>query len=265
MSHIVLKPAKRIPLNFDIIDTNDEIKVPQLTIDFKNEYYKSEKLSDDFGFDLRIGYSNELISAFDYNYNSTKYIIPEVNPIQIFYSNGIMSLNKLEYYKEELFKHSQEVRKLGKENKYIHNSHFAFFFQFATNVIINFQASLECFLNYSIPKEHKFTSVNEKLIRNPSIHDKLENLEKIKDKKFSIEYPNEYCAIKTLISFRNNLIHLKPYQDSASKYRNLFRESLDIDYNLIAHSLEKYLNFFNSGLIENCKCGKDYNLEIVYK
>lgn len=82
-----------------------------------------------------------------------KLILPEVDPITIFFSNDVMSYGQLQHYK---FKLLEESSKTGEARKNLDLNLSGDFFQPAINCIINLQASLESFANRIIPEDYLF-------------------------------------------------------------------------------------------------------------
>lgn len=264
MSHIRLKPTKRIQTGLDLVEEIKKVEIPQSSKDFAEEYSKSKKLSDEYNMDLMIISGREVIYGFDYLYNDNKILIPEINPVLIFFSNAIMSYSKLEIFKKKLLDNSPLVMKL--DNK-LDPEIFGNYFQLAANSIINLQAAIENFINNLLPDDFIFESNNNKIIKRPNIHDKIDfGIVKLKEKNFLNHNKEEYLIIKELIDLRNDIIHLKPIKEHTNtKYKRLFRRVIDFDFNKGNLAVKNFINFYEPDLIEECKCGKDYYYDLIYK
>jgi hypothetical protein len=262
--HTVLKATKRYTTKSNLAKVSSEVELPESSKQFLNEYLNTDKLSDELGKDLALVFDNDLIFGFDYLHEGKKLLIPEINPILIFYSNALMSLKSLYNYKSELLKKSQDVRKI---NGSVDFKIFGNFFQFAVNTIINLQASFESFLNFVIDDDYVYISNNNREIRRPNIHDKIDiAVVDIKGKSFELEFEESYLLIKELIELRNDIIHLKPIAEQTNtKYKKLFRRIIDFEYQKAAHAVADYLNYYEPNLVEKCPCGKDYHLKIIKK
>lgn len=256
MVHISYKPTKRFETNFDAAEVTKDIEIPLNSKEFIKEYSESDKLSDEYGKDLFLIFDKEIVYAFDYLYDSKKIVIPEINPVLIFYSNAILCHASLFHFKSELLKKSPEITKIQGR---IHPADFADFAKLAVNCIVNLQGAIESFLNYSIPENHKFISKNKKEINRPSIHNKLDAISIISKKSYEESHPSEFVLIKNLIDLRNDIIHLKPIKDETNtKYKMLFRRMIDFDFLNATLAIRDFINYYESELIEECPCGKEY-------
>lgn len=264
MVHIRLKPTQRIKAGFNIAEETEKIEIPQESKDFAQEYLKSKKLADEYEMDLMLIMGNEIIYGFDYLYNESKIIIPEINPVLIFYSNAIMSYSKLNQFKKTLLENSPSVDKLQTN---LDPKLFGNYFQLAANSIINLQAAIENFINNSIPDNYIILSNNNKEIKRPNIHDKIDfGIVKLKGKNFQENNEEEYLLVKELIDLRNDIIHLKPIkEDTNTKYKKLFRRVIDFDFKSGILAIKTFINFYEPNLIEECPCGKEYSYDIIYK
>jgi hypothetical protein len=264
MIHLRLKPTQRIKTEFNIVEESKTLEIPDQSKDLAQEYLKSEKLSDEYEMDLTLFMEDEIIYGFDYLYNGNKIIIPEINPALIFYSNAIMSFIKLNQFKKTLLENSPLVRasEINIDPKFFGN-----YFQLATNTIINLQATIENFLNNSIPDNFIILSNNNKEIKRPNIHDKIDyGIVKLKGKNFEENSEDDYLLVKELIDLRNDIIHLKPIQeDTNTKYKKLFRRVIDFDFENGILAIKKFINFYEPNLIEECPCGKEYYYDIIYE
>ena len=229
MIHILLKASKRIKTNFNIPKVTSEVKIPQESLDFAKEYQASDKYAEEYDKDLALVFDEQIVFGFDYLDNGKKLIIPEINPILIFYSNAIMSHKQIDKYRGILLKNSQDVKRIKGA---VDPAYFGDFFQLAINFIVNLQGTIESFLNYSIPEDYVFLSVNNREIRRPNIHDKIDiAITELCNKSFEEYDLEKYLLIKDLIQLRNDIIHLKPIEgETNTKYKKLFRRVLDLDY-----------------------------------
>ena len=264
MVHIKLKPTQRIKTNFDISDATKNIEIPQANKDFKKEYMTSNLLADDYGMDLMFALGKEFIYGFDYLFNQTKILIPEINPALIFYSNAIMSHKNLNQFKLELLENSPSIHNFQNA---LDSKLFGRYFQLATNCIINLQASLENFINNSLPDNFEIVSNKGKVIKRPNIHDKIDyGIVKLNEKSFEEDYETQYLLVKELIEIRNDIIHLKPVKEKTNtKYKRLFRRVIDFNFDDGILATKSFINFYSPNLIEECPCEKEYYYDIVYK
>lgn len=261
MVHIKLKPSKKFDINFDPLEITKDIEIPDESKKIADEYLNSNTLAENKGYDIMIAFNDSIIYGFDYNYKNRKLIIPELNPITIFYSNAIMSFGQLEHYKNVFLTksvHASDIQQI------VNFNHFGTFFQLGINCIINLQASLESFLNLKIVGKHTFLDKDGKP-RRANIYDKIEiGIQAVTD----LDYKDEknLHLIKKLIQIRNNIIHLKPDQEiTNTKYKITFREVIEFDFDKTITAIREYINFYEPNLIEKCSCGKEFYYDVFEK
>lgn len=260
-THIKLKPTKRHLINFNPAELTKDMKIPKESEEFAKKYQNSKKHSDEFEQDLIIGFENEFVYGFDYFYNDDKIIIPELNPVMIFYSNALMSHRKLIMFRNELLINSPTIKNYKKHN--IDPNKFGDFFRMATNCIVNLQSTLESFVNRMIPDEHLFLDKNE-IPFEPTIFHKLDKaLPVIKKRRFKSKFKKHNNQIRLLIELRNELIHLNPTQENTNtKYKVVYRKMLKFDYTQAIIAVENFVNFYEPNLIEHCSCGKEFYFDV---
>ncbi|WP_159799825.1 hypothetical protein [Flavobacterium sp. MK4S-17] len=259
--HILLKPTKIIKTNFNISEVTSKIEIPKKSKDFVKEYLTSNKLSDEYGSDLMLAFEDEFIYGFDYNYNNQKLLIPEINPVTIFYSNALMSHHNLIAFRKALYSESPTITDYKKT---VNPSLFGNFFQLASNCIINLQAAIETFTNRLIPENYTYLDKDGNNF-NPSLFHKLDStLPEITDKKFRTKYKKDNFLIKKIIELRNEIIHLKPIQEKTNtQYKIIYRKILNFEYNKAIIATRNFINYYEPNLIEECSCGKEHYYEIT--
>lgn len=120
-------------------------------------------------------------------------------------------------------------------------------------------------MNQAIPADHEFVSKNGKKIKTPNIHDKLDEIQKIKSKDFEGQFENKFTLIKNIINFRNDIIHLKPSKEQTNtKYKDFYRFAIDFPYNEAIYAVRDFINYFEPDLIEECRCGNEYFYNIEH-
>jgi len=262
MGHIILKDSSKLKLA-EGVDIKPQKTGEHPTMpNFDKSYFIDNKLSDEYGFQIMIQVDNNVMSAFDYIFDNKKVIIPEVNPSLIFYSNAQMLLEKLIEYRLKLLENSPLANSIQKA--IIDHKLFGHYFQYATNFIFNLQCSIENFLNYSI-REHKILSKKGDVIERPNIFQKIDfGIVQVKNLDFGTYDIDQLNSVKELITLRNKIIHLKPEANTMSKYKDVYRDVLDLNYIEALNSVKEFMNFYEPNLIEECTCGKNYILDLIY-
>ncbi|AVR46042.1 hypothetical protein C7S20_12690 [Christiangramia fulva] len=262
LTHIKYKPTKKYEKKIDIQEVSKDIESPTGSKEIQKQYSKTDKLSDELGFDMFLEFDNSVVFGFDFLHKGKKLIQLELNPTSIFYSNAVMFHRNLIFKRENLFKKSPTFRNLRKE---IDEKDFAFFFQFAANCIINLQSAIESFANRQIPEDHPFLDKNGDKFE-PSVFHKIDKaLPEIKGKKFKSKFKRDNLIIRLLIELRNEIIHLKPIEENTNtQYKSTYRKLIKFDYTRAILAVKKMINFYEPELIEECPCGKEYfyDLEI---
>jgi hypothetical protein len=259
MGHIRLKPTREIKINFHPSELDDST-VPEESKKTSRDYLTSEKLAENENFDIIIMLEDKVIYGYDYLYQGKKLILPEVNPVTIFYSNSIMSFGTLHDYKEKLLSEASEAGKVGKE---LNLSHSGTFFQLAVNCIINLQATIESFANRIIPEDYVYLDKTGNIFF-PTISHKLnKTVPKIKKIDFGLKKNKKHnIQIEKLIQLRNDIIHLKPLGQTNTGYKGIYRDLLNFDFQKTIIAVKTYVNFYEENLIEECTCGNDFYFNI---
>lgn len=261
-THIKLKPTKKIAKNFSMADAVKNIELPEESKQLARTFYKTNKLSDDLGYDLLLEFDDSIIYAFDYLINKNKIIIPELNPTTIFYSNAVMFHRNLMESKRILFEKSPNIRQLKNS---IDPEIFGTFFQFAVNCLINLQSAIESFANRQIPENYFINEKGEEY--DVSIFHKIDTvLPEITERKFKREFKQDNFRVRKVIELRNEIIHLKPVRDTTNtQYKDTYRKMIKFDFPRAILAVRNFVNFYESELIEECICGKEYFYDLQIK
>jgi len=260
-THIKLKPTQRIETNFNPIKATKEVDIPKESIEIAKKYKKSKKHSDDFNYDIMLVDENSIIYGFDFLHNKRKFLIPEINPTTIFYSNAVMSYKKVISFRKKLFEESPTIKD---QQKPINPNLFGNFFQLASNCIINLQSALESFANRQIPEDYEFIDINGDEFE-PSVSHKLNSaLPTIKNRRFRSKFKRANYIVTKIIELRNEIIHLKPIEEETNtQYKIVYRRLLKFDFTKAILSVKELINFYEPNLIEECKCGKELYYDIL--
>lgn len=235
------------------LDSNKEIANQIIESDFKD--YVAHILTD----------TKLVIQSFIYKRNGKTLLIPEPNPIVIYFSNAQNFLSALIESREELF----EVLNTKNPNvSELMNISYRFF-GLSANYVTSLFNSLEAFINSEIPNDFLYKRESkqkteifnkEQLQRELRFEEKIKKvIPLIKKKKFHEQFSHKYEIIIAFKEFRDDIVHTKADKNnSPNYYQNLFTKALDFDYNKTIYIVKDYINFYHEGLIEKCDCGRDF-------
>lgn len=255
LPHIRFKPSVKQKIDFHPSEL-DQIKVPEESKIKAKKYQKSNELNDG---SVILMFEDNIVFGFDFLHKNEKYIVQEINPVTIFYSNAVMCHRLLVEKRNQLISSSPKVK--GSHRVNTNPSDFANFFQVSVNMIINLQATVESFANRLIPKDFEFIDVNGNVF-DPSISHKINTtLPILKGKKIKRKEGN---YLRQLIEIRNEIVHLKPAGDANSAYKIVYRKLINFKYFEVLQAVKLFVDFYEEGLIEECPCKKEffYNIDV---
>ncbi|KGO87188.1 hypothetical protein [Flavobacterium suncheonense] len=256
LPHIRLKPTIKQKINFHPSELDNTI-VPEESKNWIKKYQKSNQLHDG---STILMFDDEIVYGFDFLYKNEKYIVQEVNPVTIFYSNAVMCHRLLVDARNKLIANSQRIKDLKKSNT--QPSDFSDFFQVAVNMIINLQATIESFANRLIPEDYAFVDINGNSFEPSIIHKINTTLPELKGEKFKSKHGKQNNYLRQLIELRNEIVHLKPAGDPNSAYKEVYRRLINFKYLETLQAVRLFVDFYEKDLIEECPCQKEYFYKI---
>lgn len=205
------------------------------------------------------------IQCFKYKYGKKTYIIPEPNPIVIYFSNAQVNLANIKECRVKLM----DALNYGKDDLGDAMNSFYNFFGHVSNFVTSLFNSLEAFLNHQIPNDFEYKRFSkqktelynkEQIQRQISFEEKIKKvIPQVKEKSFHRHQAHKFDIILTFKEFRDDIVHTKVDEKNAPNlYHKLFAKSLDYDYNETIQIVKEYLNYYEPELIEKCNCGSDY-------
>lgn len=159
----------------------------------------------------------QMIQGFEYEFLGKSIIIPEPDPVVIYFSNAQGFLVSIEEYRDNLL---AEIKTSSYEIGEVQNLMFGFF-SVVTSFTSSLSNSIEAFVNSKIPKDlvidnpkwkknrSKRKQMNKyDILRYLNIEEKLKlPLKQVTGKNFTSL--SEYTEIRKLTKFRNNITHAK--------------------------------------------------------
>jgi hypothetical protein len=269
MKNIIPKNIQQYNTDFDFDDLKAE-DVPKKSIQKANNYLKSKKYSD--GNMISVTNQRKAIMGFDYLYKNQMKFVPELDPCLVYFSSAQMFSKMIFNYKRGLLDNlsnidpskNKNVQDIGKTML-----EFQHFFQFASSYVMVLNASLEAFINKTIPNNYEYKNESGrkkdiKWVRNEIKMSKI--IPDCTQKNFPLEHPKTYNSIKDFIKFRNQLIHLSPRTDRNSvRYKEFYRKVLDFEYLNSVYQIKKYINYHEPNLIEERDFGSELYFDIIKK
>lgn len=251
MKHLKRKPIFATKLSDDVIQIIENAKDDNTLIedvDYSNHY------------PFVITEGQEFIQAFQYKSNGENYIIPESNPIVIYFELARQYSKYTSKYKADIL--SQKTDAYNMLTKF-----YGFYSVASISGIFLFN-SIEAFINKIIPNNYTYQKNSPKkteLFNKDQIQRGLSFDEKIKivvpdftNKYFHQEYAHKYETLKQLKIFRDEIMHTKSFEASDKNfYKALFTTSLDFDYEKALYAVRDFINYYEPNLIEECNCGKE--------
>mgnify|MGYP003402744153 FL=1 len=260
MKHLVKKYIKSVKIGEKFVDVLNNTPINENAItnisDEKMDGYYALALTD----------KNNILQTFKYVQNNKIFLIPEPDPIIIYFDTARSFHKTINKKKTDLFS------KLSNHDKNFVsvNGNFYWYFSTVCNYIIFQFLSIEAFINKSIPKDFVYNkSIQNKrteVYDSYQIQRNIEFLEKIKivlpqvtGKNFVKEFSHKYELIKKLKEFRDEIIHTKSFNGKSSPnfYEDLYVTSLDFEFDKTLLAAKDFINYYQPNLIEECNCGKE--------
>lgn len=215
---------------------------------------------------MAITEDNHIVQTFKYVNGNNVFMIPEPDPIIIYFDTARNFHKVIDKRRTDLF---SKLSSPG-YNFIAVNGDFYWYFSTVCNFVIFLFLSIEAFINKIIPNDFEY----RKQIQNKKVelYDKyqiqrnIEFLEKIKsvlplavDKNFVKEFAHKYELIKELKDFRDEIVHTKSFEGKSSPnfYEDLYVISLNFEFDKTLLAARDFINYHQPDLIEECNCGKD--------
>jgi len=269
MKHLVKKFIRAEKVGNDVTDIISSVPYDEAALtsliknDFDN-YYAFIQTND-----------NELIQAFPYKRDNKQYIVPEANPVVLYFECARRNIRYIKQADEALFLELDKIRpdNLGIDSKNANatimlNQFYSYYTLASISVSFLFN-SIEAFINNIIPKDFNYSKETKRhtivytkyqIQKETTFEDKIKDvLPLIKGKSFQQEFSQKWDSIKKLKDFRNEIIHTQSYdQETPNIYLSLYTTALNFDYETTLIHVKDFLNYYENNLIEECDCGQDY-------
>jgi hypothetical protein len=209
-----------------------------------------------------------IVPAFVTTLNQLEYIIPEPDPVLIYFNNAqthykylrptkdrFLSVSYL-YDKKEKEVNIHEVRKCTYD--YMHQVT-----AFAVFIFI----SIEAMINKTIPVDYGYRENIgkclqvygfEQIQRHIKFETKIKKiLPEITGKNFVQTNPKQWEYIVALKDFRDEIVHTKKDADTHTPFKDIYINAFQLDFDSIILAARDLINFYQPNLVVECGCGKD--------
>ncbi|MFT3912255.1 MAG: hypothetical protein QM737_22700 [Ferruginibacter sp.] len=206
---------------------------------------------------------NTFYKAFLLEVEGERLIVPEPDPILIYFDCGYANYKKLEEAKQSLIPKLIASSK-GQDAPPI-NEMFSFF-SMVSAFAIYLCTAIEATMNRAIPANYTYTRpgkqrvyTKEEIERFFRAEEKLNDvLKQITNKSFEDTYPDDFKLIKELEGFRNDIVHTKEIAVGTEPVSHNFTRAFRLEYENTIEAVKRFCNFYlGDNFIVDCKCGRD--------
>lgn len=211
---------------------------------------------------LLITDGNKGIESFHVNIDGRNFLIPEPDPILIYFNNAYNNYRHIKEARKEM------LNALNGESisENVTNQLYSYF-GLCNGFVIFLYTAMEAFINRHLPQNFIYvveTNRCDEVYNNEQIQ-RMNTDTKIKKvftaatgKDFEKSYPLKYQHINNLKDFRDSIVHTKTNKDGSTRYEYLFKKALNFKYEETLHAVRDYLNYYQPDYIEECGCGLDF-------
>lgn len=201
--------------------------------------------------------SDYIIQAFRFADGAHNLVIPEPNPIVIYFELARFNYKHISTTKNKLYaNHGNPTQTLND---------FFQFFQISSIVTTFLFMSIEAFVNSKLPRDFVYSKSSNRNTTNfnrSQIQTEISFEEKIKQvlpeftgKSFASECGHKYETILKLKKLRDEITHTKGQIGGVPiNYQDLYAMSLNFDYENALRHTRDFLNFYEPDLIQECTC-----------
>lgn len=212
------------------------------------------------------------LKAFVLRINNVKKILPEPDPVLLYFHTAYVS------YKSVIEKKKEITEKVGSSQSVDGGSFIPMdellqdelyqFFGAAASCAILLWTAMEAMINRCIPKDFEF---RRDLARKTEIFSKRQIeetmsfdekvslvLPKATGKSFIKDHPPTFTHLSNLKEFRNMIVHTREAEGQTS-YDHLYKKAFDFKYDETLDAVKDFCNYYHKeNFIEECSCSKDW-------
>jgi len=206
---------------------------------------------------------NKIFKAFSFQYKNQTKIIPEPDPILVYFHAAYLNYIQIEEKKQEILDKLSE----HKLSEVMINELYGFFSVTSSFVILLFTA-IEALTNRCIKKDFIYKKINNRrteLYTKTQIEKYFPFDEKIDEvlpdatgKNFKKHFPMKYSHINNLKDFRDMIAHTKEADDD-STYDYLYKKALTFLYTDTLDAAKDFCNYYVADdFIVECPCSQQW-------
>jgi len=207
--------------------------------------------------------NGERLYSFFYNNNGDARIIPLANPILIYFNLAQVYLKDIYASRKLLLGTFNSPMKVKEDSLTLFYQYFGLTSSFAVMLM----TAIEAFVNQSIQENYKYQKSEkdkclkiydfDQIQRWIPLNEKIEEiLNKTSGKNFKTKQPLAQKHIDNLNELRNLIVHTKA-GDNFKRYADLFKRTLNFEFNDSIEAVKDFINYYEPNLIEPCLCGRD--------
>ena len=206
---------------------------------------------------------NRILQAFLYHHNGRQRLIPEPDPILIYFHTAYVNYKRISEFKD-LILDSTTLDKMDESAmEYLYD-----YFGLVSSCVILLFTSLEAIMNRVISKD--FIYIKEmsnrtehyskaQIERHLSFDEKINKIIPLATgKNFSHNYSNQITVIRSLKEYRDMIVHTKELEHHTT-YDYLYKNSFSFDYLGVFNAVKDFCNYYmETDYIENCPCSRNW-------
>lgn len=206
---------------------------------------------------------NKFFKAFTFRHNNQLKLIPEPDPILVYFNAAYLNYIQIKDKRNEIFQ-----KLSGEKLNEIMIKELYDYFGITSGFVILLFTAIEALMNRCIPKDYTYSRVTARkteLFTKKQIEEYIPFDEKLKEvladatkKNFATQHPIKYTHISNLKEFRNMIVHTKE-AEGESTYDYVFKKALMFNYDDTLDVVKDFCNFYTKDdFITECNCSFEW-------
>ncbi|HET9056059.1 MAG TPA: hypothetical protein VFN30_04345 [Chitinophagaceae bacterium] len=206
---------------------------------------------------------NKFFKAFTFRHNNQIKLIPEPDPILVYFNAAYLNYIQIKDKRKEVFD-----KLSGEKLSEVMIKELYDYFGTTSSFIILLFTAIEALMNRCIPNDYTYkrvTSRKTELFNKKQIEEFIPFDEKLKDvladatkKNYSTQHPKKYTHISNLKEFRNMIVHTRE-AEGQSTYDYVYKKALTFNYEETLDVVKDFCNFYTKeDFITDCNCSFDW-------